>query len=187
MKKLNKVIWLILIIFFMGLFKFKDLKKSYLTDNNIIIENRSKYRYLNPLNDYYELFKEYPTELDEIRTLLSESFNDEEIRAFYRLHFLDFHSKENDSVVIYYPIYDDLLKTRKGFVVLSRGIDGKRNNVITDSLFKSSYLKSLELYDKDSYFETGDTITLQNSKKKFDIFNIFFGNKDEIIRYHYND
>lgn len=104
----------------------------------------------------------------------------------YFLHNIDKFSDKKD-VAIYFPLYNRHTKRRESFVILSAGIDGKQNNFLTDNdtLFMDNWQVKLKLYNPNHpYGNVCDSIIFfdKEGMVKFNIFNLFFGCKDQLLQ-----
>jgi hypothetical protein len=147
----------------------------------------NKLTYITPLNSEYEINNEYPKSIEEFKPILKDAaLNKDEINSFYERHFIDYFSNQRNQYIIYHPIYDGLKKKRKGFVILSRGIDEKVNNMNMDSLFEYNWLSKIKAYNKQRFsFNSLDSIKIRNYKK-FNFLDALFGKKDYIVHYQFN-
>jgi hypothetical protein len=98
----------------------------------------------------------------------------------YWQYFSDPFGRNHDTAR-YYPIYNRQTLKRLSFIILSCGIDGKFDNIlsINDSLFEDNYLKKLKLYNPDENNQFG----FVSCSFKFNIDEYKHGDKDYLLFY----
>lgn|GEM_PF-3621457 len=130
-------------------------------------------RYLSKYETFFILYGEYPQSAQEMRDSLFYKFAElkpkeyDEVDWYLDWISMDFFASDNRSVT-YYPIYNRQRK-RVSAVILSVGIDGRKNNHLepTDTLFVDDWWRRLNFS------------TIEGSR--FSLWNYFFGNRDYLV------
>ena len=176
----KKIIVLLLVIVSFFVFDYFRVKKYNKKANKEISENidNSKYSWyfddvFTTNNDqYFEVHtsKDY---INALKPMFNNDISEEEIkmklRSNLQFFFIDPFSKQKEDLK-YYPIYNPKEEI-KGYVLLSTGIDGKIDNLLSSKLYKKDYKKStFKLYDEG-----------------FSYFDYYFGEKDIIISSNYKE
>lgn len=172
---------IILVVTIIITFLYSGLRRRYIQNFKKMESYRTNLLYQQPFFLYFYSNFEPPKNINEL--IFLDTNNNPDFANYINSHFRDFLSRGEDSLIRYYPIYNSMNLKREGYVLLSAGIDGEINNVINnDSLFESSFIRNLKLYNPSNYYQVGDTIEPE-SKIKFNLFNYFFGKKDYLIEY----
>ncbi len=121
------------------------------------------------LLSYYDTNSEYPLNLEELKSFMKGYPHVSNLEKA-----VDMFSKK-EKPFNYLPIYNPITKKREAFVLFSKGIDRKTDNLSQgDSIFTSNYILKLKFYDTD----TSGVYSIKN------LYSYFFGNKDYLISYY---
>lgn len=163
MKKKNTFILLLVLLFisilsiiFLGFFKKLTICRNEF--NKINYQSCFK-DYARDYESYFVDYGEYPISYEQMVKSIYKS-TEETFKEYYLdLLYTDFMSNQKQKL-IYYPVYDKTTKKRLSYVILSAGIDGKINNILSenDSLFIDDLSMKLKLYNQNKVLLEKNTV-----------------------------
>lgn len=137
------------------------------------INNGGSLRYL--LDDYYFEHGQYPVSLNEIDSIYFKS-SKQNLNISRKRALIDPFSKKGE-YYYYQPVYDRNTRLREKYIALSRGIDGKINNVFNDTLFLDDSVHIMDYLNGKFHGAPGDV--------KFHFGDKYFGKKDNNLNPFY--
>ena len=174
MKKKYIVSFFLVLLFCLILYDYFHTKKNFYKKMEGISLEIDKGIFLRSLlTEYYFEYGQFPGSIADLDSLYFSSGSENENYTIARHNYLiDPFSKSND-YFFYKPIYDKNTKLREGYIILSRGPDGKINNSFKDTLFL------------DDSIHVKDYLGSKHKNIKFNYLNKYFGKKDFYLNPYY--
>ncbi|MCK4676579.1 MAG: hypothetical protein KAT48_00480 [Bacteroidales bacterium] len=162
------------------LFFVFNVRKNYINNFSEMEYRKINFLYQNPFISYFENKSECPLNIEEVIVLKPD---DPEYETYLNRHFKDFLSKEKE-LIYYMPLYNKHNLKRDAFLIVSAGIDGKVDNLVSkeDTIFIDEFEKKLNFYNSSRYYRIGNPMQSYHDST-FSITNYFFGQKDYLIAY----
>jgi len=178
MKKIYKILGGVILCIILVSY-FLSIKNQYTKNFAKLDMQRLEFKFQDPFVHYFFQHFQCP---DKVKDIISH--NDAEYDRYLRSSLNDPLSRQNESIINYFPVFNPINLSREGFVILSTGIDGKfdNNKIIDDTLFTTDFIGKLKVYNADSFYKIGDTIE-RNDEIHFNILNYLFGHKDYLVEY----
>lgn len=137
---------------------------------------------------YYDAYGRVP---DFFTDAIYEGMDIYNYLHFWDRNMKDWLSREPEKYPIYsyYKVYERDTKAAVAFVILSAGIDGKTDIILSvqDTLYTDDYLEKIgieNLYNPDHYYENhGTTKPSKKPVPEFNLRDYFFGKKDLLLEY----